>query len=515
MLFNSHVFIFLFLPIIFIGFRVLSRYAPLDVAIAWLVVGSLVFYGWWNPAYLWLILGSIGFNYGVGEWMGRRARAHRRPLLVIGVVGNLSVLGYFKYYGFFLDTVATLSGGDLVAENILLPLAISFFTFQQITYLVDLYQDKVEDHNFLHYMLFVIFFPQLIAGPIVHHTEILPQIKQARFMTFYWGDLAKGLAVFSIGLFKKVGIADQVALYSTPIFDAAATGTAPALVEAWMAAIAYTFQIYFDFSGYSDMAIGLALMFGVVLPLNFDSPYKASSIIDFWRRWHMTLSRFLRDYLYFPLGGGRGGNARHLRNVMLVMLLGGLWHGAGWTFIVWGGLHGLYIVINHGWRQVRPGETGIVEAYMGRSLTLLAVIVAWVVFRAGDWNAATSMLSGMAGLNGVTLNYTHFAPLNAVWPIADWLAANGVRFDIIPVFSGRNQVALYAALLVMVWFLPNTQQIVSLHRGRKLQSAPKVYTRRHWWGWQPSAVWGIAMAALFLAGVYSLGGTSEFLYFQF
>jgi|SaaInlStandDraft_6_1057023.scaffolds.fasta_scaffold27026_2 alginate O-acetyltransferase complex protein AlgI len=331
MLFNSYIFIFLFLPIVLLGFHLIGKQGHHRVAIAWLVGVSLFFYGWWNPAYLGLMLVSILFNYGVGVSLGRTPRKlSKKPVLIFGVVVNLALLGYFKYANFFVDSLNSITGTNIVLLQVILPLAISFFTFQQIAYLIDAWRGETKEYNFLHYCLFVTFFPQLIAGPIVHHKEMLPQFAKDVVYKLRSKHIAIGLTVFSIGLFKKVVLADGVSVYATPMFDAAEAGVLLTFFEAWGGALAYSFQLYFDFSGYSDMAIGLARMFGIRLPLNFNSPYKATSIIDFWRRWHITLSRFLRDYLYIPLGGSRcRGEPRRFINVMVTMVLGGLWHGAG------------------------------------------------------------------------------------------------------------------------------------------------------------------------------------------
>jgi len=355
MLFNSEIFLFVFLPIVLIGFYAIGAQGHHRVAISWLVASSLFFYGWWNPAYLGLIIGSILFNYTFGMILSRQGMVQRNKwwLLFFGVGFNLTLLGYFKYANFFVDNINVLTGANFHLEQIILPLAISFFTFQQITYLVDAYSGKTREYNFLHYILFVTFFPQLIAGPIVHHREMLPQFAKDTLYKLNHSNLAIGFAILLIGLFKKVVLADGVAPFATPVFAAADSGVEISFFEAWSGALAYTFQLYFDFSGYTDMAIGVARMFNVRLPLNFNSPYKSLSIVDFWRRWHMTLSAFLRDYLYIPLGGSRKGMPRRYINLMTTMLLGGLWHGAGWTFVVWGFLHGFYLVVNHAWTSFR------------------------------------------------------------------------------------------------------------------------------------------------------------------
>ena len=349
MLFSSVEFIFLFLPTVAAVYFGLAHLMGRRTALAWLIVSSLVFYGFWNPPYLALLVGSIAGNYFLGQTLARRAS---KPLLGLGVAFNLGLIAYFKYADFFIGNAGTLFGAELPAADIVLPLAISFFTFQQIAFLVDVYQGKVDDPDFLHYALFVSFFPQLIAGPIVHHSEVIPQFRSEKAFHPNWSGLWAGLAIFLVGLQKKIVLADGIAAYANSVFDGAAA-TAPTFFPAWIGALAYTFQLYFDFSGYTDMAIGLALIFGITLPLNFDSPYKAVNIIDFWRRWHMTLARFLRVYLYVPLGGNRKGQPRRYVNLMVTMLLGGLWHGASWTFVFWGGLHGAYLAINHAWHALR------------------------------------------------------------------------------------------------------------------------------------------------------------------
>lgn len=407
MLFNSYEFIFIFLPLCLLAFFSFAKFNS-RISIAFLVVASLGFYAWWKVEYLVLILGSIVFNYWFGEWVsaqpGKRGSSKQKLLLTIGVISNLALLGYFKYTNFMIDQLNFLVGWDKFhLEQILLPLAISFFTFQQIAYLVDSFRGEIEEHSFLQYCLFVTFFPQLIAGPIVHHKEMLPQFTKPETFRPSSHSIAVGLTLFSIGLFKKVVIADNVAVYSTPIFAAADTGQNISLAESWIATLAYTLQLYFDFSGYSDMALGLARMFGVKLPENFNSPYKSTSIIEFWRRWHMTLSRFLRDYLYIALGGNRKGDIRRYTNLFLTMLLGGIWHGAGWNFVIWGVLHGSYLMINHGWKKIRklkPEQSvSASERHIYWLVTLLAVMIAWVFFRAETTTGALNILSTMLGNN--------------------------------------------------------------------------------------------------------------------
>ncbi len=405
MLFNSPIFLFAFLPATFAMFFLLAR-ASAVLARAWLAAASLFFYAWWNPPYLLLLLFSAGVNYGIGLPLRRSGinPATRKLLLWCGIAFNLLVLGYFKYFA-FLASIVTGYPPPLPGEGgILLPLAISFFTFQKIAFLADSYGGRIKDGTVLDYLLFVSFFPQLIAGPIVHYNEVVPQYRDPRIYRINADNVAEGLAVFLLGLAKKVVLADTLARYADAGFGSAAAGIELSLVVAWMATIAYALQLYFDFSGYSDMAVGLARMFNVKLPLNFDAPYQATNIIEFWRRWHMTLSRFLRDYVYIPLGGNRHGVARRYMNVMLTMVIGGIWHGAGWTFLLWGALHGLYLLVNHFWRA-RVGSLGMGRLGLAASctVTLIAVLFAWVPFRAADLTTAIDIYRGMLGFNGAVL----------------------------------------------------------------------------------------------------------------
>ncbi len=360
MLFNSYTFLFLFLPVALAGAFVLARYRT-SFAVAWLVFASLFFYGWWSWRHVPLLVASIAFNYIAGAAIVRRggkAGGKAFGILAGAVAANLAVLGYFKYAGFLVANVDAFLGTGMRVEAIVLPLGISFFTFTQIAYLVDVYRDPVR-YGVVPYALFVSYFPHLIAGPILHHREMMPQFAAPTSYRFDYSNLAAGLTIFAIGLFKKTVLADGIAPYASPVYAQAAQGYAPGMVEAWGAAVAFGLQLYFDFSAYSDMAVGLSKMLGIRMPVNFESPYKATSIVEFWRRWHMTLSRFLRDYVYVALGGNRRGTARRYANLLVTMLLGGLWHGAAWTFVLWGALHGAFLAINHGWialrRRLPPG----------------------------------------------------------------------------------------------------------------------------------------------------------------
>jgi alginate O-acetyltransferase complex protein AlgI len=397
MLFNSPEFVLGFLPVAVTGFFLAGRAGGSRWALRWLVSASLFFYGWWNPKFVLLLAGSITANYAVGQRILRlacsdRQRAARR-WLIAGVGANLALLGWFKYANFLIHDVAQLHAPEL---DIFLPLAISFFTFQQIIYLVESSSGERADTGLLPYAAFIAFFPHLIAGPIVQPREIMPQLLAPDLATPRAEHIAEGLTIFLLGLAKKVVLADTFAHFSDVGFAAAAQGAQLTLVEAWYAAASYSLQIYFDFSAYSDMAIGLACMLNVRFPLNFASPYKASNIAEFWRCWHITLSRFLRENVYIPLGGNRRGEARRNVNLMATMLLGGLWHGAAWNFVLWGGLHGLYLVLHGQFPWKLP-------ALAGRILTLLAVVTAWVPFRATGLDATRTMLRGMAGCNGIAL----------------------------------------------------------------------------------------------------------------
>jgi len=419
-----------------------------------------------------------------------------------------------------------ITGFQWQPERIVLPLAISFFTFQQIAFLVDAFRGNTREYGFLHYCLFVTFFPQLIAGPIVHHKEMLPQFKQEERDTSLLMRFSVGLSIFAIGLFKKTIIADGVGLYADAVFDAVASGTHLTFFEAWGGALAYTFQLYFDFSAYSDMAVGLARLFGIRLPVNFFSPYKATSIIEFWRLWHVTLSRFLRDHLYIPLGGNRKGRTRRYVNLMITMLLGGLWHGAGWTFMVWGGLHGLYLVINHAWRRftrvLLPGNVRR-RSFPGvaRLVTFLSVVVAWVFFRADSLSVAWRILRTMTGVDGISLPRAWSGGLGSSLRVM--LLDAGFTFDgafYNQLVSWQPMAPIYLTmLLVIVWWMPNTAQLFR-------HQAPVLYLNQYnemvpvrglieSLEWRPSPGWAVVVGLLFMAGVLGISRATEFIYYQF
>jgi alginate O-acetyltransferase complex protein AlgI len=523
MLFNSHVFLFAYLPVTLLVFFALGRTGWRHAALAWLTVASLFFYGWWDPRNLLLIAGSMIGNFALGRAISAKGTppGSRRMLLVAGIGANLALLGYFKYANFVVDNWNGVFGTAHALGPIALPLGISFFTFQQISYLVDAYRGATEQHNFVHYCLFVTFFPHLIAGPLVHHGEMLPQFTRESAFRPNRRNLEVGLTLFVIGLFKKVVIADRLAVYAAPVFGAADAGASLSFLEAWCGAIAFTLQLYFDFSAYSDMAIGLARLFGIRLPLNFHSPYKAQNVIEFWRRWHMTLSRFLRDYLYFSLGGNRKGPLRRYANLLVTMLLGGLWHGAGWTFIAWGGLHGLYLAVNHAWQALRtrfgaPGKLAAWEPVLARGVTFLAVVVGWVLFRASTLAAAGSMLRSMAGLERFALPEQYLPFVTRVPGLADRLESLGLRFESLKHFTGEGDLLTLVGMLAVVWFAPNTQQML-----QRFKPAYDPFSGRPWAGpvvrfeWRRTNGWALVMSALTVVAVLHLSRISEFLYFQF
>lgn len=458
-----------------------------------------------------LVLASITVNYSLGYAIGHARLTSARMakmVLTVSVVANLGLLAYFKYANFFIANANQLTGMELAAMDIVLPLGISFFTFTQIAFLVDVYRGIAREYNFIHYVLFVTYFPHLIAGPVLHHKQMMPQFGHLPTYRINLENINVGLTIFVIGLAKKVLLADQFALYANPVFDMVGQGGDPKLFEAWIGALAYTLQLYFDFSGYSDMAIGLSRMFNVKLPLNFDSPYKAPNIIEFWRRWHMTLSTFLRDYLYVPLGGSRKGRPRRYANLMATMLLGGLWHGAGWTFVLWGGLHGSYLVINHGWRRLTgaDGASSGWRAVAGIGLTFVVVVIAWVPFRAIDIDAALRMWAGMFGGNGISLPQSLEARFPA-WP------RQAVEFTGLAPMAGLDMKEILIAIplgLLVVWCLPNTQQWMS-----RYEPAWNEIREPSRWIWTPKTFYALGLGAIMGFSLLSLNRASEFLYFRF
>lgn len=474
MLFNSPEFLFFYLPVTLSIFFIFGRWS-VTAAAAWLGLASLAFYGWTDPTTLLpIVLASMVFNFIIGYYL---ARYGNRSLLILGVCANLVYLGYFKYLNFLVPIINDLTSFNFPVPNIQLPLGISFFTFTQIAFIVDAYRREASEYKPIHYCLFVTFFPHLIAGPIIHHKEIMPQFADRQIYRFNLSAFTMGLTWFCLGLAKKVLLADNVGIYATKVFTAVHAGTPVGSLDAWLGTLAYTLQIYFDFSGYSDMAIGLAMMFGIILPLNFNSPYKATSLIEFWRRWHMTLSRFLRDYLYIPLGGSRHGPTRRYLNLLVSMLLGGLWHGASWNFVVWGALHGAGLAINHVWRDFMGNRGYALPRIFGLMGTLAFVTLAWVPFRAETMHDAVVIWQSMC-------RYFIVAPR---------ILDTAVLWWVVPLLS--------FALLA-----PNTQAVM---RGSS--------AAWRWLRWRPAPMWAAISGIAFGAAVAVMygGGASEFLYFRF
>ncbi len=487
MLFNSYAFIFFYLPVVLIGFFRLARINHAYAA-GWLALSSLFFYGYWNPAYIGLLLGSILCNYAFGMWIAKSRSEERgirkKHLLMVAIAANLLLLAYYKYANFFISNVDLLAGTHWDMGNIILPLGISFFTFTQIAFLVDTYQGKVREYNFIHYVLFVTYFPHLIAGPILHHKEMMPQFARSSSYQINWEHVANGLMLFTLGLCKKTLLADALAPYANGVFNGVESGILPTSYEAWAGALAYTMQLYFDFSGYTDMALGIALLFNIRLPANFDSPYKATSIIDFWRRWHMTLSRFLRDYLYIPLGGNRKGKVRRYLNLMITMLLGGLWHGAGWTFVAWGALHGIYLAINNIWRDAAAGKLpGWIIKPASGAITFIAVVAAWVVFRSADIVHAKTMLEAMFGIHARPISFD--AVLHGQLLLATDL-------------SGRDLIKILFFSMAWVWLLPNSSRL------RFIQGS-----------FMLALLQAVAVVGMLALAIDQFGSYSPFLYFRF
>jgi D-alanyl-lipoteichoic acid acyltransferase DltB (MBOAT superfamily) len=514
MLFNSHLFIFVFLPCVLIGYFALSSRRGPRWGTGWLVVASLLFYGYWNPVYIFLLTGSVVVNFVIGSLLSQEK--HRsRGWLTLGIVLNLGCLGYFKYTHFILNNLHSLADFSLDVGSIALPLAISFFTFQQITYLVDIYRGEVKNGKFSDYCLFVTFFPQLIAGPIVHHREMMPQFLDRSNSTLDYGNVATGLSLFAMGLFKKVVIADGVAEYANPVFALAHEGFAVTFLDAWLGAFAFTFQIYFDFSGYSDMALGLARMFNIRLPVNFDSPYQARSITDFWRRWHMTLTRFLRDYIYIPLGGNRRGESRRYGNVMTTMLLCGLWHGASWNFVIWGGLNGFYLVVNRAWQRVCGAFSGknplVLLVHKGAwVITLAGVILGWVLFRAETLDGAWQIYRGMFGLNGVSLPHKWIELLHTAPGLESFLAQGGITFHGIAIVDHTAAYLYLLGILVLVKQCPNSLVLLNV-----LEPKNRLEEKFRWAFFRPSYQWIVVTVVLLFVSISALYKVNEFIYFQF
>jgi len=485
MLFNSYAFIFLFLPITFAVYYVLNWRRLTIAGKAWLTVASIFFYGYWNPVYVPLIIASILANFGIGSSLLklRKSPDALRVVLVAGVCGNLALLAYFKYMDFFIVNINAVTSMNIQPLHIVLPLGISFFTFTQIAYLVDTYRGVAKEYSLLNYGLFVTFFPHLLAGPIIHHREMMPQFDRARNKVINYQNIVEGLGLFFIGLFKKVVIADTLALWANAGFDDAVSLT---LIEAWTTILAYGGQLYFDFSGYTDMALGSSLLFNIRLPINFNIPYRSLSIQEFWRRWHMTLGRFVREYIYIPLGGNQRKEPHVLFNILFSFFLIGLWHGAGWTFVIWGIFHGIGVAINRLW-----SKTSIrLPSFFAWLFTFLYINVLWAFFRAKDMDDALKVLKGLFGMSGVMVPERWL-------PIVSFLGLSGINTGtVLTSIPGDERIFIFlaAALLCAILF-KNSDHMVS-------QLKPR------WWG-------ALLLAFVTIFGILNLQKASEFIYFNF
>ncbi|WP_428485653.1 MBOAT family O-acyltransferase [Rhodopila sp.] len=540
MLFNSYPFVFGFLPIVLAGFYLLGRRSR-ELALLWLTAASLLFYAWWRPVNVLLIAPSILINYALARALERTNEAKpalAKMILTTGIVFNICFLGYFKYLNFLEGTLNDAFGSGFLLTQLILPLGISFITFQKIAFLVDVQAGRVSRFSLRDYGLFVLFFPQLIAGPIVHYREMMPQFRAAP-CRFDATNVAVGLTLFFFGLAKKLILADPLSRMVAPLYGQAAAGIPQSATEAWIAALGFTLQIYFDFSGYTDMALGLARFFGIKLPMNFNSPLKARSIVDFWLRWHVSLTRFLTAYIYNPMTlaltrrrmargkaifGGRNTNIPAFLTLLamptiLTMLISGLWHGAGYTYVLWGLLHGVLLCINHAWRLIRPRIWRDTNSYnrrmapVGFALTFLSVVFAMVLFRAPTIGSAVMLWKGMAGAYGATLPQAVFARLGSLVGLLTTIGFHPAwtSGSLLVEATLRIGVLLFIALA-----LPNTLEILAPYEpalGVKPAKASPLLVRSL--TWTPSAPWAVGLACVALAGILSLGELSEFLYWQF
>lgn len=473
MLFNSYEFIFIFLPIVLFLYYGIAKKIGCSYAKYFLILSSIAFYSYWDIRNLPILLVSIAVNFCIGR---KIVDTKEKCWLILGIVFNLLFLAYYKYANFFLDNISALFHTSFSHFDIVLPLGISFFTFTQTAYLVDAYRGETKTYSKSDYLLFVTIFPHLIAGPIIYHKDMIPQFDEEQRYKFDYDNFAKGITWFVIGLFKKVIIADWMSNIANLVFG---HSEHLSILEAWGGSLAYTLQLYFDFSGYSEMAIGIALMLNYNLPINFNAPYKACSIIDFWKRWHITLSAFLKNYLYIPLGGNRNGH--HMRNIMLTMLLGGLWHGAGWTFVIWGGIHGCCICINHLWRKTKLSLPKVVNWL----LTFNVVNLAWIFFRAESFEQAFNIIKAMGDLSSFCYPYSK--------SVVKWLPNLPYNKDFL--FSSNDVLWIILFLIISIVYY-STEDWMKEHC-------------------KPKAVTAVVLALGFVYAVSQLNKLSAFLYFQF
>lgn len=489
MFFNSYAFILLFLPLIAAGYFLLHKHMPAKWAHLFLLAASLGFMSFWNVKFVLVLMFSVLINFVCGSALSTatgKNRKNKKPIFIAGITFNILLLGFFKYCNFFLENINAAFAVNIQAPHFFLPIGISFYTFMQIAWLTDIYRQGGYRYDFLSYCLYVTFFPYVISGPIAYHREIIPQFKTPANWAFNPSNLCRGLFIFSIGLFKKCAIADTLALIADGGF---AVSGALTFTEAWLTSLSYTMQLYFDFSGYTDMAIGAALVFNIDIPANFNSPYKSISIQEFWRRWHITLSRFLRDYIYIPLGGNRTGEFRTLTNLMLTFLIGGLWHGAAWTFVFWGVLHGTALCIHRIWKKTGIRMNNILAWF----LTFNFINITWVFFRATTFGDAVKILKGMAGLNGILVSPNLAA--NVFWQN---LAVIGVRFGGWREHLPPAETPVYFLCILLIPFV-----LITRNSSELLEK------------FSPNWKNALAVSLMMIAGLLLLNETSSFLYFNF
>jgi D-alanyl-lipoteichoic acid acyltransferase DltB (MBOAT superfamily) len=538
---HSIPYIFILLPVTLFAYFQAHLFRRYHRGLVILILSSVIYYGWAQPVVLLVLVGSLFFNFLIGRALTRSAdkeTGQQSALLWLGISGNVLLLAYFKYTHFIFSVYNSMAGTSYYFHALFLPIGISFYTFTQIMYLMDAHNGMAERYSLLHYAAYVTFFPYVLAGPMATHREIIPQLADEQTHHFHWENFSIGMTLFFIGLFKKVVFADAISDYSTPVFNAVAHGARLTFFESWFGALAYTAQLYFDFSGYTDMAIGAARLFGIKLPTNFNSPYKAVNIIDFWGRWHMTLTRFLTNYIYNPtvlavvrhrikkgkptIQKGQGTVGAFLMTVafptLLTMFISGLWHGAGWTFIIFGMLHGIYLVLNHGWhmvkRRLRPPahKNAVTSQCLGRVFTFIGVVISFVYFRADTLTSAHTLLRGMFLGNGVSLPKS-LAGYNA--PLTRYLTAHHVFFNGMTFTPFVDTVCWVLGLFVIIWAFPNSQQWLGawepiLGSVQEPVRAP--------WAWKPSYLWAMVggfMTMIALWAVIGIARPAEFLYFKF
>ena len=485
MLFNSYIFLFVFLPVTIIGYFIINRLHRLMFGKLWLVACSMFFYAYWNSKYLVIILFSIGFNYILGFIFSHYKKfSGRFWIMVFGVAVNIGMLGWFKYADFMIANINFAVGSNINLLKIVLPLAISFFTFQQVAFVVDSYKGRSREYNFVNYCLFVTFFPQLIAGPIVHHSEMLPQFAENKNKFFNSVNFSRGLFLLGMGLFKKVVIADSLSSYADMGFD---LNSELNMLEAWVASLSYTFQLYFDFSAYTDMALGAACFVNIKLPMNFNSPYKSLNIQEFWHRWHITLGRWLKNYIYIPLGGNQCAETRTCFNLFLTFVIGGIWHGASWTFVAWGGMHGVAMLVYHLWKKT-GAKLPVILAWI---ITFGFVNCSWVFFRATTFEHALRVLRGMFGFNGIVIT-------DRVQRVLGFLAGDLVQFKsdwLVNIGGSKNILALIIMCMILCVFFKNLHEVGD--------------------GQMKKAYMAIPLSVAAAVAILWLNKESAFLYFQF